>query len=154
MKANADDLQLQRNVLVFLCQSKRFSFYLQILDLLVCSDHKPLLKIITGNTTNEKCNTWGLKAATIPRHFKVQHIKGIANILAESVSRLRAVGLYHDLDFKDNLEELRIPFKPLPPVEQATHIPVEVHKIFMKPDIENLTPNYDTQNNLPAIQSE
>ena len=56
-------------------------------------------KIFTGNTNKEKCITWGLAAATIPRCVKLQHVKGIANILAESVSRHKAVGLYHDLDF-------------------------------------------------------
>ena len=70
------------------------SFYLQNSDLLVHLDHKPLLKIFTGNTNNKKCNTWGLEATTIPRCVKVQHIKGKANVLADSVSRLRAVGLY------------------------------------------------------------
>ena len=81
---------------------KKCSFYLQNSDLLVCSDHKPFLKIFTGNTNNEKCNTCGLEATTVPRHVKVLHIKGIAIILADFVSRLRAVGLYHDLNFKDS----------------------------------------------------
>ena len=27
---------------------------------------------------NEKCNAWGLEAAAIPRHLKVQHNKGIS----------------------------------------------------------------------------
>ena len=94
------------------------------------------------------------KAATIPRCVKVQHIKGIASILADSVSRLRAVGLYHDLHFKDNLQELGTPFEPLPPVEKTTLKPVEVHEIFITPNIENITQNYNAQNNLPAIQSE
>ena len=80
---------------------KKCSSYFQNSDLLVCSDHKPLLKIFTGNTNNEKCNTWGLEATTTPRCVKVQHNKGIANILADSVSRLRAVGFHHDLNFKD-----------------------------------------------------
>ena len=133
---------------------KKCSFYSQKVGLLVCLDHKPLLKIFTGNTDNEKCNTWGLKAATIPRCVKAQHIKGIANILAHSVSRLRAVGLYHDLVFKDNLQELGTPFEPLPPIEQSTHTPIEVHKIFIKPNIENLLQNDNTQNNIPATQSE
>ena len=83
-----------------------------------------------------------------------KHFNGIANILADSVSRLRAASLYHDLDFKDNLQELGTPFQPLPPVEQSTHTLTEIHKIFIKPDIENPTQNYDTQDNLPAIQSE
>ena len=59
---------------------KKCSFYSQNSDLLVQLDNKPLLKIFTGNTDNEKCNTWGLEATTIPRHVKVQHIKDIANI--------------------------------------------------------------------------
>ena len=124
-----------------------FLLHIQNLDLLVHSNHKPLLKVFTGNTDNEKCNTWGLKATTIPRYFKVQHIKEIANILAVSVSGLRAVGLYHDLEHIDNLQEFRKPFESLPPVEQSTHSPIDIHKIFIKPNIENLTQNYDTQNN-------
>ena len=67
------------------------------------------------------------------------------------MSRVKAVGLYHDLDFKDNLQELGTPFEPSPPVEQLTHTPIEVHEIVIKPNIENLTQNYDAQNNLPTI---
>ena len=104
---------------MFLCQSESVPFIYKNSDLLVYSDHEPLLNIFTGNTNNAKYNKWGLKATTIPRCVKVQHIKGIANILDDSVSRIRAVGLYQDLDFKDNLQELR---KPLPLVEQSTHI--------------------------------
>ena len=81
---------------------KKYSFYLQNSNLLVCLDHKPLLKIFTGHTYNEKCNTWGLEAAATPRHGEAHHIKEIANVLADSVSRPRAVGLYHDLDSKDH----------------------------------------------------
>ena len=78
------------------------------------SDHKPLMKIFTGNTDNEKCNTWDLEGTAIPRCVKVQHIKGIANILADSVSRLRAVGLYHDLDFKKVNRNLEYHSSPCP----------------------------------------
>ena len=45
----------------------------------------------------------------ICRCVKVQHIKGIANVLADSVSRLRAVGLYHNLDPKDHQQEFSSP---------------------------------------------
>ena len=68
--------------------------------------------------------------------------------------RLRATGLYHSLGFEDDLHELRTPFEPLPPVEQSTHTPIEVHKIVIKPDIENLMQNYNAQNNLAAAQPE
>ena len=58
----------------------------------------------------------------------------MANILADSVSRLRAAGLYHDLDFKDGKQEIRTLFEPLTPVEQSTHTPIEVHQFFIKPE--------------------
>ena len=95
----------------------------------------------------------GLEATSIPRCIKVQHIKGIANILADSVLRLRAVGIYHDLDFKDHQQELSIPFNPLPPVEQSTHTPIEVNEVFIAPDIENLMQNYDMLKTLLVIQA-
>ena len=94
---------------------KKCSFYLPNSDLLVHSDHKPLLKIFTGNTNNEKCNTWELEVTTIPQFAKVQHIIGIANILADSVSRLKAVGLYHNLSFQNSQPELGTPFQPILP---------------------------------------
>ena len=54
---------------------KKCSFHLQNADLVVYLDHKQLLKIFRGHTGDEKCNTWGLEATSIPRHVKVQHIK-------------------------------------------------------------------------------
>ena len=71
-----------------------------------------------------------------------------------SVSRLRAVGLYHDLELTDNLQEVGKPFEPLPRIWQSTHTPTDIQEFFIKPDIENLIQNYDTHNSLPAIQSE
>ena len=120
--------------------------------LLVCSDHKPLLKIFTDHTDNKKCNTWGLEAVAIPKHVKVQHFKGIDSVIADSVSRLRVVGLHHNLDSKDHQQEFKLPFEPLPPVEQATHMPIQVNEIFIAPDIEKLTTNYDALHDLPTVQ--
>ena len=51
------------------------------------------------------------------------------------MSRLRAVGLYHDLDLKDHQQEFSAPYEPLPPVEQVTHTP----------NTEKLTQNYNLQ---------
>ena len=78
-------------------------------------------KIFTGH--NDKCNIWGLKPADIPRRVKVKHIKGIANILADLVSRLKVVGLYHDIDLNDHQQEFSTPFEPLPHVEPVMHVP-------------------------------
>ena len=121
-------------------------------NLLVHSDHKPLLKIFTGHTTNNKCNTWSLETAAIPRHVKGQHIKGIASVLADSVSRLRALGLYYDLDFKDHTWEFSAPFEPLPPVESLAHAPLEVNEVFITPDVEKLVQNYDALHDLSIVQ--
>ena len=50
-------------------------------------------------------------------------VKGIANIFAVYVSKLRAIGLYHDLNLKDNLQDLRIPFEPYSPLNnQLIHL--------------------------------
>ena len=84
----------------------------------------------------------------------MQHIKRIANILTDSVSRLRAVGLYHELDFKDHQQELSAPFESLSPLQQSTHTPIEVNGIFIAPDIENLTQNYDTLKALLVTQAD
>ena len=59
-------------------------------------------KNFTGHTDNGKCNIRGLEVVAIPREVKVQHIKGIANILVDSVSRLKAVGIYHDINSEDH----------------------------------------------------
>ena len=58
-------------------------------------------QFFTGYTDNDRCNIWGLEAAAIPRRVKVQLIKGIANILTDSVSRLKVVDIYHDVDPDD-----------------------------------------------------
>ena len=78
-------------------------------------------KNFTGHTDSDKCNIRGLEAAATSRRVKVQNIKGIANILADSVSRLKAVGIYHDIDSNDHQHEFSTPLEPLPPVEPVTH---------------------------------
>ena len=68
----------------------------------------------------------------------MKHIKGIANILADSGSRLKGVGLYHDLDFQNSQPGFCTPFQPLLPVEQVTHASITVHKHFTKPNVGTL----------------
>ena len=68
------------------------------------------------------------------------------------MSRLRAVGLYHDLDFKDHQQEFSTLFELLLPAEEMPHMPIEDNKIFITPVIEKLMQNYDTLHNLPTAQ--
>ena len=96
----------------------------------------------------------GPKVTAIPRHVKVQHIKEIASVHADSVPRLRAVGLYHDLDFKVCQQEFSALFEPLPPVEQGTHMPIEVNEIFIAPNIEKLVQNYNELHDLSTAQTD
>ena len=56
-----------------------------------------------------------VEATIIPRHVKVQHIKGIDNVLPDSVSELRA-GLYHGPDSRDHQQAFSSLYEPLPPV--------------------------------------
>ena len=115
---------------------KKCSFYLQNTKLLTCLDHISLLKIFTGHTDNAKCNIWNLEAATISRRVKSPHIKGIANVLADSVFRLKAVCLCHDIDSNDHQQEFSTSSEPLPPIEPATYTLLEVNEAFITPDID------------------
>ena len=72
-----------------------------------------------------------LEATAIPRHVKVQHIKGTVCVPANSVSRFRAVGLYHDLNANDHQQEFSAPFKPSLSVEPMTHTPLEVNEVSL-----------------------
>ena len=112
-----------------------------------------ITNVFTGHTDNDKWRMWGLEAAAIPRRFKVQHIKGRANNLADSVSRLKAVGIYHDIDSDDNQQEFNTPFESLTPVEPVTHTPLEVIEVVIMPDIERLMQASDTLHDPPTVQT-
>ena len=44
------------------------------------------------------------------------------------------------------------PFKSLPPVEEATHMPIDINEIFNEPDIEKCMQNYNALHDLPSVQ--
>ena len=58
------------------------------------------------------------------------------------------------LNVKTTYKSLEHYLNLLPPVEQSTHTPIEIHEIFIKPNIENFTQNSNAKNNVPVIQSE
>ena len=95
-------------------------------------------KFFTGSMDNEKCNTWDIEVTTIPRHVKLQHIYGIANTSADSVPRLKAVGIYHDLDLQKSQPDSGTPFELLPTIEWAIHLPRVVHEISIENNLETL----------------
>ena len=70
------------------------------------------------------------------------------------MSRLRAVGLYHDLDFKDHQQEFSAPFKPLLPGEPTAHMPLEVNEVFIESNIEKFMQNYNAVHDMPTAQTD
>ena len=78
---------------------------------------------------------------------------GIVSVLSDSVSKLRAVGSYHDIDLKGHQQEFSVPFEPLPPVEPATCMPLEMNEVFIVPNVEKLAQTYDTLHNVPTGQT-
>ena len=51
-----------------------------------CSDHIPLRKFLEKNILNSKVNSWIVKI--FPFNIKFEYIKGIENILEDTMSRL------------------------------------------------------------------
>ena len=58
-------------------------------DLVVVTDHKPLVKILGDRTLDEIHNTrlFRLKQRTLPWHFEIAHLPGSTNLAADATSR-------------------------------------------------------------------
>ena len=58
-------------------------------DLIVATDHKPLLKILSDRHLHEIKNPrlFNLKEKTLPYRFKIVHIRGKQNLTADVISR-------------------------------------------------------------------
>ena len=65
---------------------KKLAYYLEDADITLRSDHLPLKKFLVKNTLNSKVNNWALEIS--PFHITFEHIKGIKNTLADTMSRL------------------------------------------------------------------
>ena len=56
----------------------------------------PPMKIHILVTKNDKVNNWSQEIHSITPHIDFEHIKGKENVLADSLSRLRCLGLHED----------------------------------------------------------
>ena len=65
---------------------KKLAYYLEDADMTLRSDHLPLKKFLSKNTLNSKVNNWAIKIS--PFHITFKHIKGIKNMLADTMSGL------------------------------------------------------------------
>ena len=83
-------------------QTKKFS--LGCKDLLIATDHKPLVKILGDRTLNEITNTrlFRLKQRTLPWAFDIVHVPGRTNHAADATSRHPSPnGVFEELSTKD-----------------------------------------------------
>ena len=65
---------------------KKLSYYLEDAEITLRSDHLPLKKFLQKNTLNTKVNNWVVEIP--PYKIQFEYIKGIKNILADTMSRL------------------------------------------------------------------
>ena len=65
---------------------KKLAYYLEDADVTLRSDHLPLKKFLAKNTLNSKVNNWAIEIS--PFRITFEYIKGIINILADTMSRL------------------------------------------------------------------
>ena len=65
---------------------KKLSLYLIDAEITLRSDHLPLKKFFLKNTLNSKVNNWAVELETF--NIKLEHILGIKNTLADTLSRI------------------------------------------------------------------
>ena len=74
--------------------TQKFVFYLACTKCLLYCDHKLLAPFFTMGMSSSVLDRWALELQQLD--FKFQHIQGKKNVVADSVSRLRMLGLYQD----------------------------------------------------------
>ena len=70
---------------------KMLTYYREDADVTLRSDHLPLKKFLAKNTLNSKVNNWAIEIS--PFQIAFEHIKGIKNTLADTMSRLIDIDL-------------------------------------------------------------
>ena len=65
---------------------KKLTYYLEDAEITLRSDHLPLKRFLQRNTLNTKGNNWAVEIS--PFKITFEYIKGIKNILVDTMSRL------------------------------------------------------------------
>ena len=68
---------------------KKLTYYLEDAEIILGSDHLPLKRFLQRNILNTKVNNWAVEIS--PFKITFEYIKGIKNILADTMSRLIAL---------------------------------------------------------------
>ena len=77
---------LTQEAYVIYMSIKKLTYYLEDADVTLRSDHLLLKKFLAKNTLNSKVNNWVIEFS--PFRITFEYIKGIKNILADTMSRL------------------------------------------------------------------
>ena len=72
---------------------KKLAYYQEDADITLRSDHLPLKKFLAKNTLNSKVNIWAIEI--LPFHITFEYIRGIINMLADTMSRLIEINPKH-----------------------------------------------------------
>ena len=93
---------------------KKLTYYLEDADITLRSDHLPLKKYLARNTLNLKVNSWAIEIS--PFRITFEYIKGIKNMLANTLSRLVDINPTTQLESEPKGYEFGYyVFDPLPP---------------------------------------
>ena len=107
---------LTKGAYVIYVSIKRLTYYLEDADVTLRSDHLPLKKFLAKSTLNSKGNNWSIK--TSPFRITFEYIKGIKNMLADTMSRLIDIDLQIQLEPEPEGYKFSYhTFDPLPTLE-------------------------------------
>ena len=128
---------------------KKLSFYLTEAQILLRSDHKPLVKFLLKNMLNSKANNWAMELEAFNIQF--DYIKGSNNILADTLSCLIAI----DPDTPTIPEEPGYEFgyaifEEFPKVQTKTY---EVNEVIVGTNKEIIKNDPELQNSLQCTEN-
>ena len=146
-------------------------------DIVLRSDHLPLKKFLHKNTLNTKVNNWAVEISPYTIHF--EYIKGIKNILADTMSRLIQIDpeaklnpepegyefgyhAFEDMEpIKSDIQEIRVSTEkePITLPQEEIKLPLSDEKLLALQtkdkfcnDISNKLQNGQLQDKIPIIK--
>ena len=130
---------------------KKLSFYLTHVEITLRSDHLPLKKFLLKNTLNSKVNNWAGELETF--NIKFEHILGIKNTLADTLSRIIKVDPDAQPECeKEGYEFSYSRFKELPAAEVFKVEEKIAKHVKLQPDIDIGIPEMECTLPVPKVK--
>ena len=133
---------------------KKLAYYLEDADITLRSDHLPLKQFLVKNTLNSKVNNWAIEIS--PFRIIFEYIKGIKNMLADTMSRLIEIDPQAQQDSEPKGYEFGYyTFDSLPAIEVSNiDISQDTLRNNGNEDVKNLLRLPLTDNMLSQLQSQ